>query len=42
MSIFHDEVEIEDMEYDEETDTYRYPCPCGDKFEITLVRDHIL
>ena len=38
MSIFHDEVEIEDMEYDEETETYYYPCPCGDKFEITKVR----
>lgn len=37
MSIFHDEVEIEDMEYDEDTQTYHYPCPCGDKFEITLV-----
>ena len=37
MSIFHDEVEIEDMEYDEETETYYYPCPCGDKFEITKV-----
>jgi diphthamide biosynthesis protein 3 len=35
MSIFHDEVEIEDFEYDEETQTYTYPCPCGDQFEIT-------
>uniref|UniRef100_A0A1I7Z153 Diphthamide biosynthesis protein 3 n=1 Tax=Steinernema glaseri TaxID=37863 RepID=A0A1I7Z153_9BILA len=35
MSVFHDEVEIEDFEYDEETETYTYPCPCGDKFEIT-------
>lgn len=35
MSIYHDEVEIEDMEYDEETETYYYPCPCGDRFEIT-------
>lgn len=38
MSIFHDEVEIEDFEYDEESDTYYYPCPCGDQFEITRVR----
>ena len=38
MSIYHDEIEIEDMEYDEETETYHYPCPCGDRFEITLVR----
>ncbi|TKR67300.1 hypothetical protein L596_023476 [Steinernema carpocapsae] len=35
MSVFHDEVEIEDFEFDEETETYSYPCPCGDKFEIT-------
>ncbi|XP_065884386.1 diphthamide biosynthesis protein 3-like [Dysidea avara] len=35
MSVFHDEVEIEDFEYDEETETYYYPCPCGDQFEIT-------
>ena len=37
MSIYHDEIEIEDMEYDEEEETYYYPCPCGDKFEITKV-----
>ena len=37
MSIYHDEVEIEDMEYDEETETYYYPCPCGDRFAITKV-----
>ncbi|KAK4827765.1 hypothetical protein QYF61_021236 [Mycteria americana] len=35
MSVFHDEVEIEDFEYDEETQTYSYPCPCGDRFLIT-------
>uniref|UniRef100_A0A915KGE0 Diphthamide biosynthesis protein 3 n=1 Tax=Romanomermis culicivorax TaxID=13658 RepID=A0A915KGE0_ROMCU len=35
MSVYHDEVEIEDFEYDEETETYFYPCPCGDRFEIT-------
>lgn len=37
MSVFHDEIEIEDFEYDEDTDTYYYPCPCGDKFAITKV-----
>lgn len=37
MSVFHDEVEIEDFEYDPETETYYYPCPCGDQFEITKV-----
>ncbi|XP_071511604.1 diphthamide biosynthesis protein 3-like [Diadema antillarum] len=35
MTVFHDEVEIEDFEYDEETETYHYPCPCGDRFEIS-------
>lgn len=35
MAVFHDEVEIEDFEYDEETGTYSYPCPCGDRFLIT-------
>jgi len=38
MSIFHDEVEIEDMEYDDETEMYYYPCPCGDKFQISKVK----
>lgn len=28
---------IEDFEFDEETKTYHYPCPCGDRFEITIV-----
>uniref|UniRef100_A0A3B3SLM4 Diphthamide biosynthesis protein 3 n=1 Tax=Paramormyrops kingsleyae TaxID=1676925 RepID=A0A3B3SLM4_9TELE len=35
MSVYHDEVEIEDFEYDEETETYYFPCPCGDRFAIT-------
>ena len=35
MSVFHDEVEIEDFEYDEEEETYYYPCPCGDRIAIT-------
>ena len=37
MSIYHDEVEIEDMEYDDESELYYYPCPCGDKFQISKV-----
>ena len=37
MAAYHDEIEIEDMEYDEETETYYYPCPCGDRFQITKV-----
>uniref|UniRef100_A0A7N8Y9E9 Diphthamide biosynthesis protein 3 n=1 Tax=Mastacembelus armatus TaxID=205130 RepID=A0A7N8Y9E9_9TELE len=35
MSVFHDEIEIEDFEYDEDTETYYFPCPCGDRFAIT-------
>uniref|UniRef100_A0A915PIP8 Diphthamide biosynthesis protein 3 n=1 Tax=Setaria digitata TaxID=48799 RepID=A0A915PIP8_9BILA len=35
MSVFHDEVEIEDFEYDDSTGLYSYPCPCGDRFEIS-------
>merc|ERR1712072_1132403 len=35
MSVFHDEVEIEDFSYDEDVEVYYYPCPCGDRFEIT-------
>ena len=31
---YYDEIEIEDMEYDEEKGVYHYPCPCGDRFEI--------
>ena len=38
MSIYHDEVEIEDMEYDEELEMYYFPCPCGDQFQISKVR----
>ena len=37
MSVFHDEVEIEDMEYESQIETYFYPCPCGDRFQITKV-----
>lgn len=33
---FYEEVEIEDMTYDAEQLMYFYPCPCGDKFRITL------
>jgi len=33
---FHDEIEIEDMTFDEDKEIYSYPCPCGDQFEISL------
>ncbi|OZJ05823.1 Diphthamide biosynthesis protein 3 [Bifiguratus adelaidae] len=36
MTSFYDEVEIEDMEFDEETQLYHYPCPCGDRFQISV------
>ncbi|KAF0046348.1 hypothetical protein F2P81_002877 [Scophthalmus maximus] len=35
MSVFHDEVEIEDFEFDADSDTFYFPCPCGDRFVIT-------
>jgi diphthamide biosynthesis protein 3 len=35
MSIY-EEVEIEDMVYDPKELMYTYPCPCGDKFRISL------
>lgn len=37
MTIFHDEVEIEDFEFDEEEQLFYYPCPCGDRFQISKV-----
>lgn len=33
---FYDEIEIEDFVYDQDLKTYFYPCPCGDRFKITL------
>ena len=35
MSIY-EEIEIEDMVFDEGTEIYYYPCPCGDQFNISL------
>lgn len=32
----YEEIEIEDMEFDEDKLMYTYPCPCGDKFIISL------
>lgn len=32
----YDEIEIEDMTYDENLEIYHYPCPCGDRFEIGI------
>jgi diphthamide biosynthesis protein 3 len=35
MSIY-DEIEIEDMTYDATLQIYHFPCPCGDRFEISI------
>jgi diphthamide biosynthesis protein 3 len=32
----YEEIEIEDMTYDSEAHTYSYPCPCGDRFKVSL------
>jgi diphthamide biosynthesis protein 3 len=32
----YEEIEIEDMTFDAKTQTYTYPCPCGDRFKISL------
>jgi diphthamide biosynthesis protein 3 len=32
---FYDEIEIEDMTWDPILEIYHYPCPCGDRFEIS-------
>ena len=34
--VFHDEVELEDFEWDEEAEVYHYPCPCGDRYKQTV------
>lgn len=36
-AIIYDEIEIEDFDFDSEMKTYFYPCPCGDRFQITEV-----
>jgi diphthamide biosynthesis protein 3 len=36
MAEVYEEVEIEDMDYNADTQEYSYPCPCGDKFSIAL------
>jgi diphthamide biosynthesis protein 3 len=32
----YDEIEIEDMTFDETLQLYHYPCPCGDRFQISI------
>lgn len=38
----YDEIEIEDMAWDEELNAFTYSCPCGDLFQITLVRNNCM
>lgn len=33
---WYDQVEIEDMTYDAHTQLFHYPCPCGDRFEVSI------
>ncbi len=33
---YYDEIEIEDMTFDSTLQIYHYPCPCGDRFEISI------
>ena len=35
MGAYYDEVEIEDMAWDDVKKVFHYPCPCGDRFEIS-------
>ncbi|KAG6836318.1 hypothetical protein H0H93_009156 [Arthromyces matolae] len=35
MGAYYDEIEIEDMAWDAVKRVYHYPCPCGDRFEIS-------
>ena len=34
----YDEIEIDDMDFEADEQTFYYPCPCGDKFRITLAQ----
>lgn len=33
---FYDHVDLEDFDFESEIGTYFYPCPCGDRFQITI------
>lgn len=35
MSSFYDEIELEDLTFDQGNDLFHFPCPCGDRFEIS-------
>jgi diphthamide biosynthesis protein 3 len=38
MGAYYDEIEIEDMTWDNVKKVFHYPCPCGDRFEISKVQ----
>lgn len=38
----YDEIEIEDFDFDPEMKTFYYPCPCGDRFQITEVSFEVI
>ncbi|KAL8286301.1 hypothetical protein RQP46_004789 [Phenoliferia psychrophenolica] len=35
MVSYYDELEIEDFAWDDDKQVFHFPCPCGDRFEIT-------
>lgn len=36
----YDDIEIEDMMFLPDLQVFRFPCPCGDQFEISLLDLH--
>ncbi|RCK54698.1 Diphthamide biosynthesis protein 3 [Candida viswanathii] len=36
METIYDEIEIEDFTFDPVQQIFQYPCPCGDKFAISI------
>jgi diphthamide biosynthesis protein 3 len=34
--VLYDEVDLEDMSFDSEANMFFYPCPCGDKFQVSV------
>ncbi|AWU74534.1 uncharacterized protein C5L36_0A11170 [Pichia kudriavzevii] len=32
----YDQIEIEDFTFDPATQLFTYPCPCGDRFQISI------
>ncbi|QPG76152.1 Diphthamide biosynthesis protein 3 [Brettanomyces nanus] len=32
----YDQIEIEDFTFDPDLQVFSYPCPCGDRFQISL------